>query len=500
MFSQPLGKYLQNLEISKKLFLLFACAALIVVPICDVHAAADKGDLVDITPIKNKPVTVTLGKAEILDVGGNVSDVMVANPNIIDVTAVQSDKLYVVGVEVGDTNIIALDDNGDIVKRIDIHVSYDIQAIQKVVDDLFPNESVRVGAVHDQILLTGTVSNPSVASRVSNIVGHYVSDLQDLDGKPVDELISNLMEVRGGQQVMLQVRIVEATRSVLKELGVQTNSNDPNELSATTLFGNTPPGDFSGGEAAQLITGQGIALSKQAAGIARIFADTGIQGIGTIGLFLNALEEQNLVNILAEPNLTAVSGETAGFLAGGEYPVPVGRDQNGNVVVEFREFGVSLNFKPVVLSDKRISMNLNTEVSSLDFENALRLDDLTVAGLDVRKASTTIEIASGGSLMIAGLLQSDALKGMSGLPGISKTPVLGKLVSSDKFNRNETELVVIVTPYLVEPYAETERAQPVPEQKNNPLAESFAENMRRIYKKHDPELFSQDEQFGYLLD
>lgn len=459
-----------------------------------------KGDLVSAVPeARAKPITVTLGKAEVVDVGGNVSDVMVANPGIIDVTAVQSNRLYVVGVEVGDTNIIALDDKGDIVKRIDIHVSYDIQAIQAVVDGLFPNEQVKVGAVHDQILLTGSVSNPSVASKITNIVGHYVSDLQNKND-PIDEMVSNLMEVRGGQQVMLQVRIVEATRSVLKELGVQTNSNDPDELSATTLFGNTPPGAISGNATGQLITGGGIALSKEAAGIGRIFADTGITGIGTIGLFLNALEEENLVNILAEPNLTAVSGETAGFLAGGEFPVPVGRDQIGNIVIEFREFGVSLNFKPIVLSDKRISLNLNTEVSSLDFENALTLSDLQVPGLDVRKAETTVEIASGGSLMIAGLLQSDSLKGMAGLPGISKAPVIGKLVSSDSFERNETELVVIVTPYLVEPYAETERAQPVPKQKHNPLAESFADNMRRVYKKHDPELFLQDEQFGYLLD
>jgi pilus assembly protein CpaC len=476
----------------------FLAAVLTFVPL-DLAWSA-KGDLVDLdTPEKAKPITITLGKAEMVDVGNNVSDVMVANPGVIDVTAVQSNRLYIVGLNIGDTNIIALDENGDIVKRIDIHVSYDIQAIQALVDGLFPDEQVKVGAVHDQILLTGTVSNPSVAARVTNIVGHYVSDLQDQDD-PVDELVSNLMEVRGGQQVMLQVRIIEATRSVLKELGVQTNANDPDDLATATIFGNDPPGNLSGISAGQVITGGGIALSKEAAGIARIIADTGLTGVGAIGLFLNALEEQNLVNILAEPNLTAVSGETAGFLAGGEFPVPVGRDQIGNIVIEFREFGVSLNFKPIVLSDKRISLNLNTEVSSLDFENALTLSDLQVPGLDVRKAETTVEIASGGSLMIAGLLQSDAVKGMSGLPGISKAPVLGKLVSSDSFERNETELVVIVTPYLVEPYAETERATPVPVQKNNPLAESFADNMRRIYKAHDPELFLQDEQFGYLLD
>jgi len=150
-----------------------------------------------------------------------------------------------------------------------------------------------------------------------------------------------------------------------------------------------------------------------------LLVDSGLDGIGQIGIALNALEERNLVNILAEPNLTAVSGEQAGFLAGGEFPVPAGRDQVGNVIIDFREFGVSLNFKPVVLSGERISLQMNTEVSSLDFESAVTLANLQVPGLDIRRAETTVEIPSGGSLMIAGILRSDTLEGMAGLPGIS---------------------------------------------------------------------------------
>ena len=462
---------------------------------------AEKGDLsdIEITEVKAAPpLYITLGKAELIDVGGDIADVMVANPTVIDVQAIQSNRLYIVGLTVGDTNLFALDAEGNIIKRLDVHVKYDLQAIQGLLGELFPDETVRVGAVHDQILLTGTASTPEKASKIANVVGHYVSDLQDED-KTTDELISNLLEVRGEQQVMLQVKIVEATRSVIKELGIETNMNDTNELSATTIFGGEPSGSVNGLVDSLAVAG-GVSLSQDAMGLGRLLFDSGLEGIGTVGLFLDALEEENLVNVLAEPNLTAVSGEQAGFLAGGEVPVPVGRDQTGNIVVEFHEFGVSLNFRPVVMSDKRISLQMNTEVSSVNFENALPTDDLRIPAFDVRRASTTVEVPSGGSLMIAGLLQSEAIKGMSGLPGISKTPVLGDLIKSDSFQRNETELVVIVTPYLVDPYAEKTRATPVPKQANNPLAKAFAANIRRNFDIKDEEIFVQDETFGYLLN
>jgi pilus assembly protein CpaC len=491
----------------RPLALLLAAALVLSLP-ASVLAGVDddKGVLVDVQSAQGggqvqAPLYITLGKAEMVDLPGNVSDVLVADPTIIDVQAVQSNKLYVVGLNVGDTNLIVLDERGETVKRLDVHVKYDLQAIQSLVNELFPDESVKIGSIHDQILMTGTASTPEKASKIANIVGHYVSDLQDED-KSVDELISNLIDVRGEQQVMLQVKIIEATRSILKELGLETDLNDPNELSATTLFGTTPGSNQTNhGNFGAFATGAGIALSQDPTGIGRIIADTGIKGIGQIGLFLNALEEENLVHILAEPNLTAVSGEQAGFLAGGEFPVPVGRDQVGNLVIEFREFGVSLNFKPVVLSQDRISLQLNTEVSSLDFDEAIVLAGVTVPGLDVRRADTTVEIPSGGSLMIAGLLQSSAVKGMAGLPGIRNTPVLGDLVSSDSFQRDETELVVIITPYLVEPYAQTNRAEKVPKRVNGPLARTFASNIRKIYGiREDDEIFEGNEQFGYLLN
>jgi pilus assembly protein CpaC len=489
---------LKNLTAARLLLALAMTLLFVVAVPAFVHA--EKGNLENIYEAEAKkpgPLIVTLGKAELVDVEGDIADVLVANPSVIDVMAVQSNRLYVVGLQVGDTNVIALDERGDVIRKIDIHVRYDLQAIQSMVEDLYPDEKVVVKAVHDQILLSGNVSTPEKAGKIARLVGAYVSDLQDKDGE-TDELIVNLMSVKGEQQVTLQVKIVEASRSVLKELGVETNFNDGNELSTSTIFGGQPPSSFAGGDTA-LSFGSAVSLSQDPTGVARFLTDTGIAGIGDIGIFLAALEDENLIHILAEPNLTAVSGQQAGFLAGGEFPVPVGRDQVGNLVIEFREFGVSLNFKPIVLSDGRISLQLMTEVSSLDFENAVTLASVVVPGLDVRKADTTVEIPSGGSLMIAGLLQSEAVKGMSGLPGISKTPILGELVSSDSFRREETELLVIVTPYLVEPFGNKERAEKTAPHRDNPLARSFAVNVRRAYEVED-DVFEDDEKYGYLLD
>ncbi|MFP4386529.1 MAG: type II and III secretion system protein family protein [Alphaproteobacteria bacterium] len=462
--------------------------------------AATKGVLKSVSYVgEQAPLVLTLGKADVLSLPEGVSDVLVADPEIVDVQAVQSSRLYTVGLNIGDTNIIVLDAKGNILKRLDVHVTYDLKAVQNHVNTLFPGEQVVVSAVHDQVILTGTVSSPETASKVTNLVGHYVSDLQEIDG-PFDEIVSNLLEVRGERQVMLQVKVVEAQRSVIKELGIDLKANDPDELAVSTLFDAPPFSSADGPSAFGFGGAQGLSLSQDVIGAATGFIDTDITGIGTLGVFLEALEEENLVNVLAKPNLTAVSGQQAGFLAGGEFPVPSGRDQFGNITIEYREFGVSLNFRPVVLSDNRINLQLNTEVSSLDAANGVTLADVTVPGLDIRRAETTIEIPSGGSLMIAGLLQSQSAEGLSGLPGIKNTPVLGDLIASDSFNRNETELVVIVQAYLIEPYAEENDSEKLPKQQQGRLATIFSDNIRRTYRLKDNHIFASAQTFGYIVD
>lgn len=464
------------------------------------EAAAKDPALAQAPKSNGSVVYITLGKADIIDVGGDVADIMIANPSVVEASAVQSNRLYIAGSAVGDTNIIVLDTSGNVLRKLDVHVRYDTKVIQNMISTLYPDEHVNVGAIHDQIVLTGRVSTPAIAGKIGDLVGHYVSDLQDKD-KTTDELVANLLDVNGEQQVMLRVKILEASRTVLKELGINTSANDPDELSATTLFGSVPPSDIARRLTALGIDTASTGLTQDPFSSVRLLRDTKIDGFGVLQIVLNALEQKNLVNILAEPNLTSVSGEQAGFLAGGEFPVPVGRDQIGNLVIEFRQFGVSLNFKPTVLSKDRISLQLNTEVSSLDKEKGITLADVEVPGLDVRRAQTTVEVPSGGSLMIAGLLKSEATNGLSGLPGIMDVPVLGKLVSSDSFRRDETELVVIVTPFLVEPYAQKqEYAKEVPAPEAKPLAKAFLDNLLRIFGARRVPDLSGETAYGYILD
>lgn len=251
------------------------------------------------------------------------------------------------------------------------------------------------------------------------------------------------------------------------------------------------------------IAGTGLTQPNPFLGGQLFFDDN--QGFGPLKVALQALERQGLVNTLAEPNLTAISGETAGFLAGGEFPVPVGRDNEGNVTLEFKQFGVSLNFTPVVMSKDRISMQLATEVSALSDSNGLELVGTNIPGLTVRRAQTTVEMGSGGSIMIAGLIQSDTVNSFNGVPGIMDVPILGDLFKSKSFERNETELVIIVTPYLVEPFAkpEAELANSMEPEKVatlSPLSKTFLGNLNRIYGDRVPDDAVKGPAFGYLVD
>lgn len=472
-------------------------------PAGDAFAAKGKGDLVSLSEkTREKALVLVHGKGKVIDIPGAFSDVLVANPSLIDVSAIQSNRLYLVGLNIGDTNIVILDSVGNIVKRMDVHVQYDTVRIMEVLQDLFPNENVRVRAVNSQVVLTGRVSTPATANRIATIVSHYVSEIQDVSDKGVDEMIVNLMDVQAEQQVMLKMRVIEAGRDVIKELGIDPQINGIGDAGFTSRAG-------SGATAFGVLNGTGLTRDPMSAWTTVL--ESGINGIGDINLLLNLLEQDNLINILAEPNLSSISGEQAGFLAGGEFPVPIGRDRDGNVVVEFRSFGVSLNFRPTVMSPNRISLQLDAEVSSLSQENAITLQGLNVPGLDVRRAKTTVEMGSGATLMIAGLLKSEAIKGMSGLPGVKDTPIIGDLVKSDSFQREETELVILVTPYLIRPFRDQEQrpnVRPTKSSKGRPpmgsgsLERSFVKNMHKVYGAMLPKgIFpTGHEAYGYVID
>lgn len=407
-------------------------------------AWAEKGDLS--AKAKDPMISIMLGKAEMVDLKGNVSDVLVANPSIVDVMAVKANKLYLVGSNLGDTNIMIMDEDGNVLQKLNVHVQMDTQKLSDMVDELYPDEEVHIKTLTDQVVLTGSVSTPGVANSIMNLVGQYAAEIQEISNRPIDQIVVNMLKVQGEDQVMLKVRIIEASRSALKDLGLETNVSDGGSLGAV---------------AGAITSAAGLGLSAPAQlGVLALTYDTG--GFGPLNFFARALEEEGILNTLAEPNLTAISGEQAGFLAGGEIPIPTQLDRNGNLVYEFRPFGVSLNFRPTVISKDRISMEMTTEVSSTSFDQNLQLQGLNVPSFNVRRAQTTVELPSGGTLMIAGLLQSDAVSKLTGIPGVRDVPIVGDLLKSDSFQRQESEVVVMITPYLVRPFAQNQTIPPVP--------------------------------------
>lgn len=379
----------------------------------------------------NKTVQLTSGKASTVELGKQVSDILVANPAIADVGTLRANRLYIVGKAVGDTNVLAFDGDGNQLADIAVHVRVDQNTLSDAIKEFFPEEKVNVRTVNNNIVLMGTVSTPLMANRVRDLASRFVTG----EGQTVVDL----MGVEGEQQVMVKVKVIEAKRSILREYGIETDYKPGNVGSITNANVNT-------------IAGTGLqALAPFASG-QLFFDDNG--KFGPLKIALQALERDGLVNTLAEPNLTAISGETAGFLAGGEFPVPSGTDDEGNITIEFKQFGVSLNFTPTVLSKDNISLHLATEVSSLSQDDGVTFVGVDIPGLSVRRAETTVEMASGGTIMIAGLIQSDTVNSLNGLPGLIDVPILGDLFKSKSFRRDESELIVLVTPYLVKPFAQ----------------------------------------------
>ena len=448
---------------------------------------------------KDDVLYITLGKGDIVDVKGDISDVMIADPNLINAVAVQSNRLYVVGTQIGDTNVILLDKAGEIIKKFDVHVRVDVVTIQDTLKELFPKEKVRVDTVNNQIILRGRVSNPGVASQIREISARFVRrSTNENDNNQNSEtglfgLVINMMTVKGEQQVMLRVKVLELARTALKEFGLETQLNDINGVATFS-----PGGDLAN---LSVATQTGLTQAPFASG--NIFLDTGIAGASPFNFLVNLLETQGLVKTLAEPTLTAISGQEAGFLAGGQFPLPSipDNDIQASTNIVLQPFGVALDFVPTVVSEDRISLHLRTEVSSLAPENSISIGDpaISIPGLSIRRADTTVEIGSGSTMMIAGLIQSDYIKGLAGLPGIINTPVLGELVKSRSFQRNETELVIMVTPYIVKPFSAEDKAKRIENEGNEPLSVSFLDNMRRIYGRNLPDM-PKLERVGYVIE
>lgn len=359
-------------------------------------------------------MTVPLNKSQTLRVERAIGKAVIGNDEIADVMPVSLSSVYVVGKGVGTTNLSLFDKSGGLIAVVDIIVSPDSQGLKRKLAELMPTESVGVSISNDAIVLGGTISSPAAAERVVAIAETY------------SKKVINMMTIGTATQIMLEVRFSEMSRGTVKQLGISnvsfgTGLSNPNGSIST-------PQPKSGGYSA-LLTFPLSNLSFQ----------------------LDALEQNGLVRTLAQPNLIALSGETAYFLAGGEFPVPTGISQNGQVSIEFKEFGVSLKFTPTLLEDGLINLLVAPEVSSLDPAAGIDLNGLRVPGLRTRRAKTTLELRDGQSFAMAGLIQSDFNDTVRAVPLLGKIPILGALFRSTSFNRNETELVIIVTPRIVRP-------------------------------------------------
>jgi len=399
-------------------------------------------------------ITLALGKAAVVKLDTDARDVLVSDPSVVDAVVRTPRRIFLLAQKIGQTNAFFFDGAGHQILTVDIRVERDTTDLMNAIHANFPDSSVRVTALNDNIVLTGSVASAQDSARAQDLAAQFVRD----PGKAVDPTkVINMLKIGGHEQVMLKVKVAEMERQIAKQFGIN--------LSAMGNIG-TVPLDFATSNPYGLM-GQALA---SASGLT--------VGNGTTNhaqAVLNALEQTGLLHTLAEPNLTAVSGETAKFLAGGSFPVPAGRDQQGNISIEFKDFGVGLSFTPVVLSDKRISLQLSTEVSELTNTGAFTLaggtmvnsqgqtvqvQAQTIPALEVRRAESTVELPSGGSFAIAGLLQHTTKQVLDAFPGLKDMPVLGALFRSRDFENDETELVIIVSAYLVEPTTAKKLAAP----------------------------------------
>ncbi len=386
----------------------------------------------------NKTIQVTGMPAE-------AHDIIVGNSDIADVIVRSPTEVFVVGRGLGQTNIQFRDAQGRTIWRTEVEVHIDTDALREALAQVLPDETgLKVAAVGDSIYLSGTVRTDADGATARGLARRFVKE---------DANLVNLIRVVNEQQVLLKVKVAEIEKSALKELGVgqvvAPFRAGAVGISASPIQPQTSTYTVSNGAAVYTpnlwTTFGGGALSQPAEAFSALSL-----GIGQLTSTLTMLESQNLVRTLEEPNLTAVSGETATMLAGGEFPVPVSVF-NGQIAIDFKKFGVGLNFTPTVLDPGRISLKLQTEVSDVDKSFNVAVGNLTVYGLKVRRAGTVVEMPSGGSIMIAGLLQNNIASVASGFPGLMDVPVLGQLFRSNSFQHDQSELVVIVSAFIVQP-------------------------------------------------
>jgi pilus assembly protein CpaC len=395
--------------------LLLTCAALIfttdAAPVqAKMHVVERSSDMSIDT------VRVAQGMSENIKLDTPFADIVVGDPDIADVVPLTDKSLYVLGKKLGRTSVSIYDTEKQLLGTLDVEVSYDTKELSAELRRRLPGAKIHVSSVNGRILLTGSVPDAVTLDQAVLIAKQFGAE------------VVPSMTVSRSQQVMLEVRFEEVSRDAGRELSSRLTVNGPG-WTANTGFDNV----LSGSDAFGTISG------------------TATSGAYSATLAIRALEEKGLARRLAEPNLVALSGDTASFLAGGEFPFPVQSGTLGQVSIEFKKFGVGLSFTPTVLKDGLINMRIEPEVSELDNTQSVTAGGTTVPGLIVRRASTTVELKDGQSFMLAGLLQSVNSNELAQMPWIGNIPILGALFRSASFQRHETDLVILITPHIVQP-------------------------------------------------
>ncbi len=414
-------------------------------------------------------LSLGIGKSIVIDLPRDIKDVLVADPKIANAVIRSAQRAYIIGAAVGQTNIVFFDSAGQQIAAYDIAVKRDLNGVRAALKQTLPNAAIQIDGLGDGVMLTGSVSNPIEAQQAADLAARLAGGA---------EKVVNSITVRGRDQVMLKVTVAEVQRAIIKQLGIDL-SGSLNYGTAVVNFNNANPFTAFG----RSLVGGNIAQGSFGAA-------------PSVQATIRAMESAGVVRTLAEPNLTAISGESATFIAGGEFPVPAGYscDPTTHVCttqISFKKFGISLNFTPVVLGEGRISLRVMTEVSELSNDNAITLsqsvtqntvNSVTIPSIKTRRAETTLEIPSGGAMAMAGLIQEQTKQAVNGLPGLSQLPVLGALFRSRDYVNNQTELMVLVTPYVVRAVAQKDLSRPDDgfASSSDPQADLFG-NINRIY-------------------
>lgn len=369
-------------------------------------------------------LNIPMNRAVVVETDTPFAELSIANPGIADISTLSDRSIYVLGKTPGRTTLTILGPDGQLVSNVEVRVTPDVAEFRERLQQILPNERIEVRTANDGIVLSGVVSSISRLDAALQLAQRYAP-----------ERVSNLMTVGGTQQVMLRVRFSEMQRSVAKNLGVSLNALGSRAGVSTGVFANQPVGAEELISATPRYGALGVSLGG---------------GSFSAQVLLEALETNGLARTLAEPNLTALSGQEASFLAGGEFPIPV-RDSDGAIVIEYKPFGVELEFTPRVLDDKVINLSLMAAVSGIDGTASTTQDGVPVQAFRRRETATTVELRDGESFAIAGLLEDDFRAAASQVPWLGDIPVLGALFRSSEYRREQTELVIIITAHLVTP-------------------------------------------------